>query len=615
MQLYSLLSSLIHPTHTTHHTANHSVATYDATNHNDNIGHTIHVITPTYYPTVSSAFPSVNHHLETSSNPFHTILRSLLSIPSTHVMFLVDDALFVSTPPLASSCDLLNSDPTLLAVHLKLHPGIWYSHPASTPCPPPPLHLESKGFLSWTYSQGRVDYNYPFDLCSTIYRSRDALSIISSLSDISASHPNRLEPAGNKALGGLALGSRGAMPRVKTAVVVTLNRVQDVHSAPLYGEVPVEELAAELARGRILDPQAFAKGVALSAHVGGLHLKPIGACPKPPDTLPPFSVLLPVKVGPPSAAQVAARSLVEAYLGIHEPRPSWQVVVVDDGCTDGSVDAIVEALEGSPNVTVTVVDGPGSGLAAALNEGLGACEHEVVVRMDADDVCEPTRFGESIPLLGGGVKVVGTSIAIFKGDGKPKSPFKLSINPPDRHFLAYAFCFSDPVAHPSTIFLKSAVVEAGGYSSSYTAAEDYELWTRLVPHVTNLSSVQLLHRKWGGNTSTTSRVVQRMNAKAVAKKYVESMIGEIDEEALEALRHPGPHYTGSAGALSLLLRIEAFFVDRYPPLAAELVRNDVTSRLIQLATHAPTPSLLSEWEKRRPQDKIERALLLAMSSI
>jgi cellulose synthase/poly-beta-1,6-N-acetylglucosamine synthase-like glycosyltransferase/peptidoglycan/xylan/chitin deacetylase (PgdA/CDA1 family) len=75
----------------------------------------------------------------------------------------------------------------------------------------------------------------------------------------------------------------------------------------------------------------------------------------------------------------AVRSLVASDY------PEFEVIVVDDGSTDGTAE-LVEALD---LANVLVLRQPNRGKPAALNRGIDAARHPVIVMVDADTVFEP----------------------------------------------------------------------------------------------------------------------------------------------------------------------------------------------------------------------------------
>ncbi|MGN9911909.1 bifunctional polysaccharide deacetylase/glycosyltransferase family 2 protein [Phytohabitans sp. LJ34] len=97
-----------------------------------------------------------------------------------------------------------------------------------------------------------------------------------------------------------------------------------------------------------------------------------------PPVTEPVSVIVPA-YNEKEGIAAAVRSLAG---GDH---PRIEVIVVDDGSTDGTA-GIVEAL-GLPNVDV--IRKPNGGKASALDAGVAAARHELVVMVDGDTILEP----------------------------------------------------------------------------------------------------------------------------------------------------------------------------------------------------------------------------------
>lgn len=75
---------------------------------------------------------------------------------------------------------------------------------------------------------------------------------------------------------------------------------------------------------------------------------------------------------------------------LSEKNIALEVVVVDDGCTDFSLEKVAQI--GDPRVRV--IRNSGKGIAAAMNSGLTAARGEIIMRCDADDVYLPHRLAD-----------------------------------------------------------------------------------------------------------------------------------------------------------------------------------------------------------------------------
>ena len=115
-----------------------------------------------------------------------------------------------------------------------------------------------------------------------------------------------------------------------------------------------------------------------------------------------FSVLLPVYAG--DQPEFFFRAVSSATRE-QELSPK-QLVVVCDGPVDESISDFLHRasrgqetdLLGPINVRVVRLK-HNMGLANALNIGLAHCSHEIVARVDADDISLPQRFAIQIPLI------------------------------------------------------------------------------------------------------------------------------------------------------------------------------------------------------------------------
>ena len=213
---------------------------------------------------------------------------------------------------------------------------------------------------------------------------------------------------------------------------------------------------------------------------------------------PKLSVLLPVRNGE-ATLQRALDSLWQQSF------TDFEVVVVNDGSTDGTS----QILQHCADKRLRVLEQEGKGIAAALNKGLSYCKAPLIARMDADDLAHPQRFEKQwlymerhpeVDVLACRVSFGGNE-AVAKG----YALYVEAINELLTHEQMWARRFWDaPLAHPSVIFKKEIVVQAGGYSKA-PLPEDYELWLRLFERGCRFAKIPEQLLRWSDHPERLSR--------------------------------------------------------------------------------------------------------------
>ncbi|KGE99200.1 glycosyl transferase [Actinomyces sp. S6-Spd3] len=193
-----------------------------------------------------------------------------------------------------------------------------------------------------------------------------------------------------------------------------------------------------------------------------------------------FSVLLPVYAG--DQPEFFFRAVSSATRQ-QELSPK-QLVVVCDGPVDESIsDFLHRASRGEETDVLGHIDvrvvrlKHNMGLANALNIGLAHCSHDIVARVDADDISLPQRFAIQIPLVEGGLGLLGSAIQEFSDD-EAEAGLVRSM-PTSEEEIRRVISYRSPFAHPSVVYRKSAVEAVGGYEH-LQLMEDYLLFARMV---------------------------------------------------------------------------------------------------------------------------------------
>jgi hypothetical protein len=220
--------------------------------------------------------------------------------------------------------------------------------------------------------------------------------------------------------------------------------------------------------------------------------------------MPRVSVLLP--------ARNAARTVHAAAVSIlRQTERDLGLVCVDDGSTDATGE-VLEALARRDR-RVTVVRGPGEGIARALNRGLARCDAELVARMDADDLAHPDRLAVQCEALAadGALAAAGSRVALF-----PRGAIRAGMaryaawlnGLVSAELVARDLLVEAPLVHPASVIRRAALHSAGGWRDG-PFPEDYDLWLRLSAAGGRLTNVPSTLLRWRESPQRLTRTDPR----------------------------------------------------------------------------------------------------------
>ncbi|MFV0635185.1 glycosyltransferase [Mitsuokella sp. WILCCON 0060] len=160
--------------------------------------------------------------------------------------------------------------------------------------------------------------------------------------------------------------------------------------------------------------------------------------------------------------------------------PTDDFVLVCDGPLTKELDTVIAEMQAKFGKRLRVCRLlENQGLGRALNFGMKMCRHELIARMDSDDISRSDRCERQLQLFESHPEYSLISGIVEEFTGTKEHVYARRIVPEhQREILAFAKK-RNPFNHPCIMYKKSHVEAAGGYQDFFLL-EDYYLWIRML---------------------------------------------------------------------------------------------------------------------------------------
>jgi len=195
---------------------------------------------------------------------------------------------------------------------------------------------------------------------------------------------------------------------------------------------------------------------------------------------------------------------------LHQSFNDFELIIINDGSSDNTESII---LSFSDLRIVYLKNESNSGLIFTLNKAIEIAGGKYIARMDADDICLPTRLEKQKKYLDEHLEttMVATTIGFIDKNENNKEIWPLDRKIISQNAIRNKMPFENCIAHPS-IMIRAAVLKELKYDQQQVNIEDYDLWLRLLSRdhvISKIDESLLLYRIH--NESVTNLYLKKKN--------------------------------------------------------------------------------------------------------
>jgi len=173
----------------------------------------------------------------------------------------------------------------------------------------------------------------------------------------------------------------------------------------------------------------------------------------------------------------ASRWLHEAIDGVlAQTFEDFEFILVDDGSTDETWNILRSYRDRDRRIVA--ISKKNTGLTDSLNLGIAHARGAWIARLDADDLCEPTRLEEQVNFVCSHPEVVLLGTGFVEIDERGRVKKKHLYPPKHRKLVRHLERLQRFFPHSSAFFRREVAQDAGCYNRLFLKTQDWDSWLR-----------------------------------------------------------------------------------------------------------------------------------------
>ena len=237
-----------------------------------------------------------------------------------------------------------------------------------------------------------------------------------------------------------------------------------------------------------------------------------------------------------------ARFVTEALDSVtHQTYPHVELIVIDDGSTDGSGKVIKRWMANHPDATM-ILNGKNLGYCKTFNKAYQLAKGEFIIDLSGDDLLMPNRIEEGVTILKKAGEDYGATFSDAQYIGEQGNPIRLHSEKFPHDTIPSGDVYKEVIQRyficsPTIMFRKSVLDSLNGYDESL-AFEDFDFWIRASRNFKFIYSPSVLVKKRVLSTSMSAKQFERSNPQRWSTLEVCKKIKELNrtQEEADALR-------------------------------------------------------------------------------